>query len=87
MRLVEKIARASVPGLIRFSCVLSLVGLAILMISIFVPGPLPVIFAMSLGHVVGGTAFACYVLAVILDTARREPPKTAGDTPEASHPG
>ena len=53
MKLVEKIARASVTRLIRFSCVLSLVGLAILMISIFVPAPLPVIFAMSIGHVVG----------------------------------
>jgi hypothetical protein len=72
MRLIARIARASVPELIRVACVLSLAGLALIVYSILFPRPLAVISAMSIGHGIGGAAFACYVLAVVLDTASRE---------------
>jgi hypothetical protein len=72
MKLITRIVRASVPQLIRVACVLSLVGLAIIVYSILFPRPLAVISAMSIGHGIGGVAFACYVLAVVLDTVGRE---------------
>ncbi len=72
MKLISRIARASVPQLIRLACVLSLAGLAIIVYSILSPRPLAVISAMSVGHGIGGAAFLCYVLAIVLDTASRE---------------
>jgi len=71
MNLLTRIAVASRRELIRVACVLSLVGLFILVYSVVLPGPLPIIFAMSVGHVIGGVAFGCYVLAIVLDVARR----------------
>jgi hypothetical protein len=72
MKLIARIARASVPELIRIACVLSLAGLAIIVYSILSPRPLAVISAMSVGHGIGGAAFICYVLAIVLDTVSRE---------------
>ena len=69
MKALSKIVRASVPELIRIACVLSLIALTIMVLSIVLPGPLPIIFAMSVGHVIGGAAFACYLLAIVLDAA------------------
>ena len=42
----------------RIACALGLVALAMMCVSILFPRPLPVILAMSLGHVIGGAAFA-----------------------------
>jgi hypothetical protein len=85
MKPITRIARASVPQLIRVACVLSLAGLAIIVYSILSPRPLAVISAMSIGHGIGAAAFACYLLAVVLDTAGREratPEQQRGDSPE-----
>ena len=62
----------SVAHLTRLAAVLALVALAAIVISVLFPRPLPVIFAMSAGHVIGGTAFACYLLAVLLDVSRSD---------------
>lgn len=86
----SRLVRASVRQLVRAACVLSLVGLAVLAYSILVPGPLPIIFAMSAGHAIGGLAFACYVLAVVVDAAETKRERwIAGrsSAPPPSHPG
>lgn len=76
MSLYSRLVHSSMAGLVKVACVLSLLALGLICISVLFPRPLPVILAMSLGHVVGGAAFACYLLAVILDATRRSPPQT-----------
>jgi hypothetical protein len=71
MKLLDKILHHSVRELTRAAAVIALVGLAIMSISVVVPRPLPVILAMSVGHVIGAAALACYLLAVILHVSRR----------------
>jgi hypothetical protein len=72
MKLLTRIESSSVRGLTRLACGLALVGLALLCYSVIFPSPLPVILAMSGGHVLGVAAFLCYLLAIVLDLARRE---------------
>ena len=67
MSLRERLLRRSVPGLLRLACILALLALVLIGYSVLDPTPLPVILAMSVGHVIGGTAFACYLLSVVLD--------------------
>ncbi len=61
----------SVTRLTQAACWLALVGLAVMAYSILVPRPLPVIFAMSVGHAIGALAIVCYLCAVVLDLRRR----------------
>jgi hypothetical protein len=72
VNLRTRVETRSVRGLIRLACVLALAGLFVLCFSVIVPRPIPVIFAMSVGHGIGIAAFLCYLLAVVLDAARRE---------------
>jgi hypothetical protein len=51
--------------LLRISAVLTLVGLALMVWSILVPTPLPVMLAMTVGQVVGTSAFGLYLVVVI----------------------
>jgi len=78
VRLWDRVLQRSVPELVRVACLLALLALALVCWSILDPRPIPVILAMSVGHLVGGAAFACYLLAVILDAVRRPP--SAEDT-------
>ena len=73
MSLYTRLAQRSISGLVRLACILALLALALICYSVLFPRPLPVILAMSLGHAVGGAAFACYLLAVVLDALRRPP--------------
>lgn len=66
-----RIAARSVTELTRLACVLALLGLAIMVYPLLVPGALTVVLSMAAGHTLGISAFACYLLAVILDLARR----------------
>ncbi len=66
-RVERSLAQRSVTGLTRAACFLALLGLAVMAFSILVPKPLPVIMAMSLGQGIGVAAFACYLLAVLVD--------------------
>jgi hypothetical protein len=73
----RRIVPASIRGLIRVACWLSLIGLGIMTYSILSPRPLPVILAMSVGQVIGGAGFACYIVAVVLDAARERHDKSS----------
>jgi hypothetical protein len=70
VNLVARILADSVQHLTRVACVFALLGLALMSYSILDPRAVPVIVAMSLGHAFGIMAFACYLLAVILDVKR-----------------
>jgi hypothetical protein len=70
-RLLAAAARRSVPELTRLACVLALIGLAIMVYPLLFPGALAIVLSMGVGHIVGITAVGVYLLAVILDLARR----------------
>jgi hypothetical protein len=74
MNVLLRITGTSVQRLLRVACVLALSSIAVMVFSVLVPRPLPVIFAMSIGHALGGLGFICYVLAVALDAFKREVP-------------
>lgn len=67
---IAKLRRHSVISLIRVACYVALVGLAIMAASILYPAPLPVIFAMSVGQVIGIVAFLFYLLSILMDVVR-----------------
>lgn len=69
-RLIEPLQKRSVLSVIRIACWVALVGLAVMVASILYPAPLPVIFAMSVGQVIGIAAFACYLLSILMDVIR-----------------
>lgn len=55
--------------LLRISAVLTLVALALMVWSVLVPTPLPVMLAMTVGQAIGTLAFAIY-LGVVVRTLR-----------------
>ncbi len=59
-----------IPRLLQIASVLTLVALALMLWSVFVPTPMPVMIAMSVGQLVGTLALASYGLAVFLDLFR-----------------
>ena len=69
--IVRRLRKRTVESLVRMACWAALVALAIFCASILHPMPLSVIFAMSVGHAIGGFAFLCYLVSIILDTIRR----------------
>ena len=71
MTIFARVLHTSVRKLTRAACVLALVGLSLMAYSIVDPRALPVIAAMSVGHVFGIGAFACYLLAIVLDIRDR----------------
>ena len=73
MKLWERLVQRSIGQLTRVAAVLALLALAIMVSSIVYPRPLLVVFAMSVGHVIGGAAFACYLIAVLVDVSRGNP--------------
>lgn len=81
MTLREQLMHRSITGLSRLAALLTLLALAIMVYSVLVPAVLPVMLAMSLGHVVGGAGFACFFLAVVLDAARTKPPDSTPRPP------
>jgi hypothetical protein len=77
LRLLEK----SVSGLVRIACWFALAGLLVMTASLIWPRALPVIFAMSVGQLIGIMAFGFYLLGVVVDAraaarAKREPGET-----------
>ena len=67
-RALARLRARSVVGLVRIACWAALLALAIMCLSILDPAPLTVIFAMSVGHVIGGFAFLCYLLSILADS-------------------
>jgi hypothetical protein len=70
MTWLSRLAQRSVVELTRVACFLALAGLAVIVYPIVAPSPLGIIVAMSIGHTIGIAAFACYLLAVLVDVAR-----------------
>jgi hypothetical protein len=79
MSVIERFRARGVVNLTRAACWIALAGLAMVAFSILFPRPLPVILAMSVGHVIGVCAFACYLIAVVLDISRTRPPVPPAD--------
>jgi hypothetical protein len=71
MKIFARVLRTSVVTLTRAACICALVGLSLMAYSIVDPRPIPVIAAMSVGHVFGIGAFVCYLLAIVLDIRSR----------------
>ncbi len=67
----SRIAQRSVVELTRGACVLALLGLVVMVFPLLFPGALTVVLSMALGHLLGVAAFLTYLLAVIVDLARR----------------
>jgi len=55
---------------LRLSAVLTLIALALMVWSVLVPTPLPVMLAMTVGQALGTTAFAIFGLVVLNDLTR-----------------
>ena len=72
MNIFARVLRTPVIGLTRAACVCALLGLSLMSYSIIDPRAIPVITAMSVGHAFGISAFACYLLAIVLDIRTRD---------------
>jgi hypothetical protein len=77
---LRKLQSQSVLGMVRFSCWVALVGLAVMAASIVFPNPLLIIFATSAGQMIGMVAALCYGIAVVGDVIRGadHPPEQPG---------
>ena len=76
MTRLESLLHRAPAALARGAGFVTLLALAIMAWSILVPKPLPIVLAMSLGHVVGVAGFALYCLAVVLDAKRASNPRS-----------
>jgi hypothetical protein len=81
INLRAKLGVLSQRWLLRLSCYLSLIGLSIMTLSIFVPRPLPVIAAMSIGQVFAGLGLLCFALSILTEIATRPPRSLAPPPP------
>jgi hypothetical protein len=81
-QLIARLQRRSVMSVARLACWVALVGLAVMAASILDPAPLTVIFAMSIGQVIGILAFLCYLLSILMDIVRG-----TDHAPDAPGPG
>jgi hypothetical protein len=66
---MTQISRRATIGL-RISAVLTLLALALMVWSMLVPTPLPVMLAMTVGQAFGTTAFGLYVVIVVRQLQR-----------------
>jgi uncharacterized protein (DUF2062 family) len=57
--------------LLRISCVLTIVGLALMSWSMVQPTWMPVMIAMSVGQLVGTSAFAMFLFVIVRDLRRQ----------------
>ena len=62
--------RPSIETVTRWSALLALAGLALVVLSLLVPKPLPVVAAMTLGQVLGTASLLLFVSALVLDLLR-----------------
>lgn len=68
-------------GLLRWSAVLTLVGLGLMVWSMVDPTPLPVMLAMTAGQGFGTLAFLMYLFVVIQDFRRVRRERKSGPIP------
>jgi hypothetical protein len=70
---------------LRWAAILTIVALALMIWSMLVPTPLPVMLAMSVGQLIGTLAFTLYGLVVIQDFRRsRRERRASEDQPDAA---
>ena len=62
--------RPSIETVTRWAALLALAGLALVVLSLLVPKPLPVVAAMTLGQVLGTASLLLFVSALVLDLLR-----------------
>ncbi len=74
-------------ALLRWSAVLTLVALALMVWSMLQPTPLPVMLAMTAGQGMGTIAFAMYLFVVIQDFRRVRRERRSGPIPLISDGG
>ena len=67
---------------LRVSAVLTLFGLAMMVWSILVPTPLPIMLAMSVGQFLGTTSFAIYLFIVVRQLRKEWRHARPGEEPE-----
>lgn len=84
MKELLQLSRYSLSSLIRVACGFALAALALMACSVVWPKPLPVILAMSVGHLLGGVAFVCYLTAILVDVSRTRRARASG--PPSSAP-
>ncbi len=82
MNVLSRLARWSVPRLVWLACVLALLGLAIMSFAVVSGKPLPVIFAMSFGHMIGIASLGCFFCGVLIDAVHPAPAETSGSNEE-----
>jgi len=69
-KLLARVKRVEMTTLLRVSAVFTIIGLAMMVWSLLVPTPLPVMLAMSAGQVFGMFAFGLYLVAIVIDLRR-----------------
>jgi hypothetical protein len=67
---IQHLRKRSVVFMARAACWVALVGLAVMCSSIIRPMPLLIIFAMSVGQVIGIVAVLLYLVAILADVIR-----------------
>jgi hypothetical protein len=80
---------ANIERRLRIACLLALVALGLIVFSMLVPKPLPVIVAMSVAQGIGTLSLLIFLHIVSKDVWRVMTSKTdapAGDSPEKSNP-
>jgi hypothetical protein len=69
-KLVARVKRIEMTTLVRISAALTILGLALMVWSLLVPTPMPVMLAMSVGQAFGTSAFMLYLVAIVIDLRR-----------------
>jgi len=70
MKLPSWLRHWSMNTLLRVSAVLTMIGLAFMVWSMMQPTPLPVMLAMSVGQLLGTSAFIIYLIVIVIDLRR-----------------
>ena len=69
-KLIARVKRVQMSTILRISAVFTIIGLAMMVWSLLVPTPLPVMLAMSAGQMFGMIAFGLYLTAIVIDLRR-----------------
>lgn len=69
-KIVARAKRVRMTTLLRISAVMTIIGLAMMVWSLLVPTPMPVMLAMSAGQGFGILAFLLYIIAIVIDLRR-----------------
>lgn len=77
---IKHLRHRSMTSVVRAACWVALVALAVMSASIIFPTPLLIIFATSVGQVIGGVALLLYLLSILIDVVRGSdhPPDAPG---------